>query len=98
MRFDLDRFHSKLLFRSIVYLNGIYFHIFCFIEDINDIPVISNLGVTSLTQTIDENSGVAAAVYDVDFTDDNIVDTHTFSATYSPTTCQDMYTIDTNSK
>jgi hypothetical protein len=66
--------------------------------DINKIPIITNLGTTSLTRTFDENAGVGTPVYDVDFTDANTGETHTFSATFSPTPCEDMYTIDSNSK
>jgi hypothetical protein len=34
--------------------------------DINKIPIITNLGTTSLTRTFDENAGVGTPVYDVD--------------------------------
>ena len=79
-----------------MWTNAFFFYLSS--ADINKIPIITNLGTTSLTRTFDENSGVGTPVYDVDFTDANSGETHTFSATFSPTSCEDMYTIDSNSK
>ncbi|XP_071143108.1 protocadherin Fat 4-like [Mytilus edulis] len=68
------------------------------LTDINDRPEINNLGVTSLTQPIDENidgdTTIGRQVYDIDITDDNIGDTHTFSATTNPNGCSDLYSLD----
>ncbi|CAC5414339.1 FAT4 [Mytilus coruscus] len=68
------------------------------LTDINDRPVINNLGVTSLTQPIDENiegdTTIGRQVYDIDITDENIGDTHTFSATSNPNGCSDLYSLD----
>lgn len=70
------------------------------LTDINEIPIISNPTASIQTVNIDENidgdTTVGRAAYDVDLTDGNAGDTHTFTGTFSQsqTACSSYYAID----
>ena len=59
-----------------------YIFIYFKITDINDPVVISNL---PLTITVLENMVIGTNVFNVSYSDDDTLQTHTFSLTSSPT-------------
>ncbi|KAK3095573.1 hypothetical protein FSP39_016230 [Pinctada imbricata] len=64
------------------------------ITDINSAPTFSNPLVTAIV--INENSAFSTSLYDLNVNDANVGDTHTFTATYTPTDGVNYFIIDSS--
>lgn len=75
--------------KGIVHLN--------YVLGINTAPTITNLPLSSAL-SVPENGGLSASVYQVSVTDVDVGQTHTFYASYSPSTGSSLFSINPTSK
>lgn len=64
---------------------------------INTAPTITNLPLSSAL-SVPENGGLSASVYQVSVTDVDAGQTHTFYASYNPSTGSSLFTMNPTSK
>lgn len=68
-----------------------------YVLGINTAPTITNLPLSSAL-SVPENGGLSASVYQVSVTDVDVGQTHTFYASYSPSTGSSLFSMNPTSK